>query len=230
MFTHCKNTTTTKGTFAHLNTSNTPSVHETTTSCSSCYWRAHFVLWLKHTEISALELRLRTVQVDVVCKRTALTMWFHLLQRKSDNLIAVCRCAVIVARETHYYSCEHVAALLSCSKWAQTSATLNVVPMKQIKNRGEKIRPDVFLVYWSHAVTHASVPHWLIQLLPCVVAAFVLLRAKYLLLYKSQVRLLVKSLFVSDSWVSITSDCKTPFRCCKSEAASSQVLRKMKTN
>lgn len=42
-------------------------------------------------------------------------MWFHLLQRKSDDLIAVCRYAVIVTQETYYYDCEHVAALLGCS-------------------------------------------------------------------------------------------------------------------
>lgn len=83
-------------------------------------------------------------------------MWFHLLQRKSDDLIAVCRYAVIVTQETHYYGCEHVAALLGCSNWVQTSAMLNVAPMKQIKKRGRKNQARCVLVYWSHAVAHAS--------------------------------------------------------------------------
>lgn len=82
-------------------------------------------------------------------------MWFHLLQRKSNNLIAVCRYAAIVTQETHYYGCEHVAAFLGRSNWLQISATLNVVPMKQIKNPGGKNQARCVLVYWSHAVTHA---------------------------------------------------------------------------
>lgn len=46
---------------------------------------------------------------------------------------------------------------------------------------------------------HTPQPHWLTRPLSCVVVAFVLLRAEYLLLYKWQVRLLVKGLFRSGS-------------------------------
>lgn len=80
----------------------------------------------------------------------------YLQQRKSNDLIAVCRYTVIVRQETHYYGCERVAALFGCSKWGQTSATLNVVPMKQIKNEGGKSGQMCFSLLVSRSDTRLS--------------------------------------------------------------------------